>query len=61
MRLGSQDSQAKDTEVVVIRIGTRGSKLALWQANWVKSQLAAAGHDVELVIIRRVVMFQQSR
>ena len=35
----------------MIRIGTRGSKLALWQANWVKSQLTAAGFDAELVII----------
>ena len=35
----------------VIRIGTRGSKLALWQAGWVKSQLTEAGYDAELVII----------
>ncbi len=35
----------------VIRIGTRGSKLALWQANWVKSQLAEEGYEAELVII----------
>ena len=34
-----------------IRIGTRGSKLALWQANWVASQLRTRGHDVHLEII----------
>lgn len=34
-----------------IRIGTRGSKLALWQAHWVQSQLSRHGHDVELVKI----------
>lgn len=34
-----------------IRIGTRGSKLARWQADWVASQLTQRGHSVELVII----------
>ncbi|MCA9129252.1 MAG: hydroxymethylbilane synthase [Planctomycetales bacterium] len=34
-----------------IRIGTRGSKLALWQAEWVAGQLQQRGHDVELVIV----------
>jgi hydroxymethylbilane synthase len=37
-----------------LRIGTRGSGLALWQAEWVRSQLLAA-HDrftVELIIIK---------
>ena len=33
-------------------IGSRGSKLALWQANWVQNQLAAAGHAVEIRIIK---------
>ena len=35
-------------------IGTRGSLLALWQANWVRSELekAAPGLDVELNIIK---------
>ncbi len=36
----------------VIRIGTRGSPLALWQANNVAEQLRAAGHPVSLVTIR---------
>ncbi len=37
-----------------LRIGTRGSKLALWQANWVKSQLARAhpGADITLTVIK---------
>ncbi|MES2110145.1 MAG: hydroxymethylbilane synthase [Bacteroidota bacterium] len=33
-------------------IGTRGSDLALWQANFVKDSLAALGIDVELKIIK---------
>jgi hydroxymethylbilane synthase len=35
-----------------IVIGTRGSKLALWQADWVKERLVAAGHEVEINIIK---------
>jgi hydroxymethylbilane synthase len=37
-----------------LRIGTRGSALALWQANWVKSKLEAehANLDIELIIIK---------
>jgi hydroxymethylbilane synthase len=37
-----------------LRIGTRGSALALWQAGWVKSQLLAAHEElsVELVTIK---------
>lgn len=34
-----------------IRIGTRGSKLARWQAAWVARELTQRGHSVELVII----------
>jgi len=33
-------------------IGSRGSKLALWQAHWVRDQLAAAGYDIEIRIIK---------
>jgi len=36
----------------LIRIGTRGSDLALWQANHVKSQLEALGCSVEINIIQ---------
>jgi len=35
-----------------IIIGSRGSQLALWQANWVRERLAAAGHEVAIEIIR---------
>jgi hydroxymethylbilane synthase len=35
----------------VIRIGTRGSTLALWQAEHVKASLVALGHDVSLRVI----------
>jgi hydroxymethylbilane synthase len=35
-----------------LRIGTRGSKLALWQTGRIRGQLAAAGHDTEVVQIR---------
>lgn len=32
------------------RIGTRASKLALWQAEYIKGRLEAAGHTAELVL-----------
>ncbi len=35
-----------------IRIGTRGSQLALWQANHIASGLRAHGHAVEVEVIR---------
>ena len=35
-----------------IRIGSRGSQLALWQANHIAAQLRDAGHAVEIEIIR---------
>ncbi|HEX2062404.1 MAG TPA: hydroxymethylbilane synthase [Thermoanaerobaculia bacterium] len=35
-----------------VRIGTRGSQLALWQANETKRRLALAGYDAELHIIK---------
>jgi len=35
-----------------IRIGSRGSQLALWQANHVAAQLRAHGHAVEIDVIR---------
>ena len=34
-----------------IRIGTRGSKLALWQAQWVAQQLSLRGIDAETIVI----------
>jgi hydroxymethylbilane synthase len=35
----------------MLTIGSRGSKLALWQANWVKSQLEAMGEECRIEII----------
>lgn len=35
-----------------IRIGSRGSDLALWQANHVKAQLEELGHEVEITVIK---------
>ena len=37
--------------MTTIRIGTRGSALALWQAHHVRDRLSALGHAVELVVI----------
>jgi hydroxymethylbilane synthase len=37
-----------------IIIGSRGSQLALWQANHVATQLRANGHTVEIEVIRTV-------
>jgi hydroxymethylbilane synthase len=35
-----------------LRIGSRGSKLALWQANHIAEKLRAQGHEVSIEIIR---------
>jgi hydroxymethylbilane synthase len=40
---------SKDT---IIRIGSRGSQLALWQANFVREALHKAGHEAEIEVIR---------
>ena len=39
------------TRSAALRLGTRASALARWQADWVAGQLTAAGHAVELVPI----------
>lgn len=36
----------------ILRIGTRGSALALTQAEWTSARLRALGHEVEVTIIR---------
>ncbi len=41
-----------DTSNKKIRLGTRASKLAMWQSNWVKSELEKNGVTVELIQIR---------
>ena len=38
-------------EIKTIRIGTRGSKLALWQAQWGKNALLSTGIASEMVVI----------
>jgi len=40
------------TSAVQVRLGTRASPLARWQANWVSRRLAELGADVKLVPIR---------
>src|SRR6202162_2409865 len=35
-----------------LRIGSRGSQLALWQANHISALLRARGHEVEIQIIQ---------
>lgn len=35
-----------------MKIGTRGSQLALWQANWVRQRLAAARVQAEIEVIK---------
>ncbi|MGB6191708.1 MAG: hydroxymethylbilane synthase, partial [Terracidiphilus sp.] len=35
-----------------LRIGSRGSQLALWQANHIASLLRAAGHTADIQIIK---------
>jgi hydroxymethylbilane synthase len=37
-----------------LRLGTRGSQLALWQARAVASRLESAGHEADLVIVRTI-------
>jgi hydroxymethylbilane synthase len=37
-----------------LRIGTRGSKLALWQANFIAGKLRELGHEVGITIIQTV-------
>ncbi len=39
------------TQRPTLRIGTRGSRLARWQADWIAGQLSDLGIDVEMVLI----------
>jgi hydroxymethylbilane synthase len=48
----SADPCALSPEPCRLRIGSRGSKLALWQANHIAERLRGAGHEVEIEIIR---------
>ncbi len=38
--------------MALLRIGSRGSQLALWQANHIAALLRERGHQVELEIIK---------
>ena len=38
--------------MTTLRIGTRGSQLALWQTNYIADRLRANGHTVEIQVIR---------
>lgn len=44
----SNPSQPQST----LRLGTRGSKLAMWQSQWVKTELEQIGISVELIQIK---------
>ncbi len=41
-----------NTQPLQIRIGSRGSELALWQAHHIADRLRAAGHEVTIQVIR---------
>lgn len=43
-----------------LRLGTRGSQLARWQADWVASRLQERGHEVEIIEVRTSGDAQQS-
>ncbi|NNM95826.1 MAG: hydroxymethylbilane synthase, partial [Bacteroidia bacterium] len=42
-------------------LGTRGSELALWQANFIMKELAKAGHKAELKVIKTKGDLQQEQ
>lgn len=46
---GREDWTRRDGQAGPIRIATRSSELALWQARWVAASLEALGHATELV------------
>jgi len=46
------DNTKARTKAGVLRIGSRGSKLALWQTHHIADRLRAAGHEVEIEIIK---------
>lgn len=44
--------QSQIAHEFMIRIATRGSELALWQAKYVQKELLSLGHESELIIIK---------
>jgi len=51
-QMSADPSQQPQHPTINIRLGTRGSQLALWQSNWVKSELEKLGVAVELIKIK---------
>lgn len=49
---GDRTAYSSDVKTHTIRIGSRGSQLALWQANHIAGRLREAGHSVEIEVIR---------
>lgn len=47
----NEDALSGEATLASIRIGTRGSRLARWQAEWVAAELTRQGHAVELITI----------
>lgn len=45
-------SAASNSHHAPIRIGSRGSQLALWQANYIRDALRGAGYQAEIEVIR---------
>ncbi len=54
VRLAARNAYPSEVNTYTIRIGSRGSQLALWQANHVAAQLRGHGHNVEIEVIRTV-------
>ena len=52
MRAPPRNAYPNHVNTYTIRIGSRGSQLALWQANHVAAQLRSHGHTVEIEVIR---------
>jgi len=46
------DNSGSGATAGLLRIGSRGSKLALWQANHIADRLRGAGHEVAIEIIK---------
>lgn len=42
------------TKAMHLRIGSRGSKLALWQSNHIAARLRGLGHTTEILLIRTI-------
>src|SRR6266849_9866884 len=47
----ARDNDLTHVQMPKLRIGSRGSQLALWQANHICALLRARGHEVEIEII----------